>query len=160
MMKNLWKIWIILVYVFFCNMIIVLYVFVLSHCIVPFNIFFLINRFLLVPYAYVPNESIDYILLSSLALDAILLTSSVNTSCFSLLFSIFTSCYSILCCNFNTNLLLFMNPLWYFLKLFMSVLFFSIWFISFSSWVFRNLFRISLNHPCIHMGKLLSVIIK
>ena len=39
----------------------------------------------LIPYAYISNESIDCILLSSLVVNALLLTSSVNTSCFLLL---------------------------------------------------------------------------
>ena len=45
---------------------------------------FLHTRSLLILYVYVSIESIDCILLSSLALNAILLTFSVNTLCFSL----------------------------------------------------------------------------
>ena len=43
---------------------------------------FLHIRYLLIPYTYVSIESIDHILLSSLALDTILLTFSVNTYSF------------------------------------------------------------------------------
>ena len=57
---------------------------------------------MLVPYAYVSIESIDYILLSLFELKAILLISSVKTLCLSLL-NLF--------CVFNINLLLFMNSL-------------------------------------------------
>ena len=57
---------------------------------------------LFVPYAFISIETIDCILLSSLAVNAILLTTSVSTLCFSLLN---------LCCYFDINLLLFMNSL-------------------------------------------------
>ena len=60
------------------------------------------TRSLLLPYADVSTESIDSILLSSLPLNAILLTSSVNTLCFSLLS---------LCYDFNTNFFCFTNSL-------------------------------------------------
>ena len=56
---------------------------------------------------YLFTESIDCILLSSIAITAILLTSSVKTLCLSLLN---------LQCFFNTNLLLFMNSLQFFSK--------------------------------------------
>ena len=46
---------------------------------------FLHTRSLLVPYAYVSTELIDCIYLSSFEFKAILLASSVKTSCFSLL---------------------------------------------------------------------------
>ena len=49
-----------------------------------------------VPFAYVSIEKIDYILLSSLALNAILLVSSVKTFYFLLLN---------LCCDFNVHIL-------------------------------------------------------
>ena len=61
--------------------------------------FFLHIKFLLGPYAYVPVESIDCILLSSLALSSILSTFPVNTLCF----------YASKSWNFNINLLFFMN---------------------------------------------------
>ena len=63
---------------------------------------FLYIKPLLVPYAHVSAESIYCILLSSLALNAILLTTSGNTLCFELLN---------LCCDLNINLLFFMNSL-------------------------------------------------
>ena len=47
--------------------------------------FFLYTSSWLIQYAYVSIEPIDCNLLSSLAVNAILLTSSVNTICFSLL---------------------------------------------------------------------------
>ena len=77
------------------------------------------TRSLLVPYAYVSIESIDYILLSLFELKAILLISSVKTLCLSLL-NLF--------CVFNINLLLFMNSL----GLSTAILVFCKWFISFS----------------------------
>ena len=55
-----------------------LVVFVLFCFIAHLIVSFLHIRSFLVPYAYVSIESIDYILLSSLALNSILLTSSVN----------------------------------------------------------------------------------
>ena len=55
-----------------------------------------------VPYAYIAIESIDCILISLLALNAILLTYSVNKLYLSLL-NLF--------CDFNINLLLFMNSI-------------------------------------------------
>ena len=63
---------------------------------------FLFIRSLLLPYAYVPIASTDYISLSSLAFNAIFSSSSVNTLCFSLVNP---------CCDFNINLLLFINSL-------------------------------------------------
>ena len=47
--------------------------------------FFSLTRPLLVPFAYVSMKSIDYILLSSFQLKAILLVASVKTLCLSLL---------------------------------------------------------------------------
>ena len=58
---------------------------------------------LLGPHAYVSIKSIDYILLSSFELKAILLISSVKTLHLSLLN---------LCCVFNIDLLFLMNSLW------------------------------------------------
>ena len=54
---------------------------------------------LVIPYAYVFKESIDCILWSLLALNAILLTSSVNTLYLSFLN---------FCCDFDINLLFFL----------------------------------------------------
>ena len=81
---------------FFYNVIIINYfwivlVIVLISC-------FSHTRPFLVPYAYVSIESIDSILLSSLALNAVLAISLVNTLFFMLLN---------LCCDFSINLLLF-----------------------------------------------------
>ena len=55
---------------------------------------FSLTRSLLVPYAYVSIESIDCILLSFFALEAVLLISSAKALCLSLLN---------LCCVFNIN---------------------------------------------------------
>ena len=56
--------------------------------------FFPLTRSLLVPYVYVSIESIDFIILSSLALNVILLNSPVNALYILLL---------ILCCDFDIN---------------------------------------------------------
>ena len=85
MIWNLWSIWIFFFYVFFCNIIKVnhfLYFFtILLHLISSFSL----TRTFLVPFAYVSIESIDYIVLSSFKLKAILLISSVKKLCLSLL---------------------------------------------------------------------------
>ena len=105
MIRNMQPIWIMLFYIFFCFIFyfVSLYfsitsskliIFVLYYYIVTFNVF----NSLLVSYAYVSIESIDSILLSSLALNAILLTSSINTLCFSFLNLPY---------DFNINLLFF-----------------------------------------------------
>ena len=91
----------------------------LLHLITSFSL----TRSLLVPYAHVFIESIDWILLSSFELNAILLISSVKTLCLSLLNLYFV---------FNIDLLFLMN---YFLRLSMSIWFFSRWFVLFSVWV-------------------------
>ena len=96
-----------------CSYLIIL---ILLHLITSF----LHTRSLLVPFSYISIQSIDWILLSLLALIAILLTSSVNTLCFSLLN---------LRCDFNIYLSLFMSSLWFPLELFTSFLLFSSWFI-------------------------------
>ena len=96
-----------------CSYLIIL---ILLHVITSF----LHTRSLLVPFSYISIQSIDWILLSLLALIAILLTSSVNTLCFSLLN---------LCCDFNIYLSLFMSSLWFPLELYTSFLLFSSWFI-------------------------------
>ena len=79
MIKNWWPIWIIFFCVFFYNIIKVkhfLYCFiVLLLAISSFSL----TRSLLVQYAYVSIETIDYILLPSFELKAILLVSSVKT---------------------------------------------------------------------------------
>ena len=86
MVRNFWPIWIVLFYVFFCNIIKV------KH-------FCVVLLYLVIPYAYVCIESIDGILLSSFELKAILLITSVKTLCPSLLN---------LCCVLNI-ILLFTN---------------------------------------------------
>ena len=93
MVRNIWPIWIMFFYVFFCN---IYKVKQLCFIILLRLIFsFLHIRSLLVPYAYVFIESIDHILLSSFELKAILLISSVKTLCPSLLN---------LCCVCNISL--------------------------------------------------------
>ena len=102
-------------YVFFCNIIIVnyfLYSFIiLMHLISPFNVLFLYSF-----HIYGSVKLFDCILLSLLALNAVLLTSSLNIFCFFLLN---------LCFYFNINLL--------FSYTFFVILPFSRWFMSFSS---------------------------
>ena len=97
MIRNLWPIWIMLFYIFFCDIIKVnrfLNRFIiLLHLIRSFS---LTRSFL----AYVYIESIDCILLSSFDFKAILLISSVKTLCLSLLN---------LCCVFRINLLFLIN---------------------------------------------------
>ena len=70
--------------------------------IATFTSLFLYTSSWLIQYAYVSIEPIDCNLLSSLAVNAILLTSSVNTICFSLLS---------LCRYFNINFLFIMSSL-------------------------------------------------
>ena len=119
MIRNLWPIWIMFFYVFFCNIIKVnhfLYRFIiLLHLISSFSL----TRSLLFSYAYISIESIDCILLSSFELKAILLISSVKTLCFSLLN---------LCCVFNIDLLFLMNFYHFFLSLSMFIFFLDILF--------------------------------
>ena len=108
-------------YFYFCIVIQVNYFYiVLLYCCFKF----LHSRSLLVPYAYVSIEPIDCILLSSLALNVILFTSSGN---------ILRSSLLNLCGNFSINLLFFMNSLWFRLRLLSATLFFSHWFILFSN---------------------------
>ena len=74
-----------------------LIIFGLLYYIATFSFFFF-KFFSYIPYPCSSIESIDYILLSLLALNAILLTSSVNTLCFShlhLFFFFFVSGYSL-----------------------------------------------------------------
>ena len=97
--RNLWPIWVMFIYVFFCNIIKVnhfLYSFImLLHLISSFSL----TRSSLVPYAYVSVESNDCIPLSSFELNAALLISSVKSLWISLLN---------LCCVFYINLLFLM----------------------------------------------------
>ena len=98
MFVNLRLTWVIFFYVFSRNIIKVnhfLYCFFLMlHLISSF----LYARYLFSPYAYAFIELIDCIVLSLLALNLIILISSVNT-----LYFLFLN----LCCNFNINLLFF-----------------------------------------------------
>ena len=68
--------------------------FALLYVIVTFNFYFVSTKSLFVTYGHVSNESIDFILLSLLALNAILLTYLVNTF-FLAYFLLYT------CCDFN-----------------------------------------------------------
>ena len=77
-----------------------------------------------VQYGYVSTKSINFILLSSLALKVILLASSANTLCFLLLN---------LCCDFSINLLFLMNSLQFSQRLSILRLYFSSWFFLFLS---------------------------
>ena len=100
MVRNLWSIWIMFFYVFFWNIIKVNHF--LYRCIMLLHLIssFSLTRSLVAPYAYVSIESVDWILLSSFQLIAILLISSVKTLCLSLLN---------LCCICNISSLFFVN---------------------------------------------------
>ena len=87
---------------------------------------FLHTIFLLILYEYVSIKPNDCSLLSSLALNPISITYSVNR-----LF--FLSKSLMFWCDFNNNLWFFIHFLWLSLKLFTFTLFFSSWFISFLS---------------------------
>ena len=71
-------------YVFFCNIVIVNH-FLYCFIILLHLFFFLCITSSFVPYVYVSIESIDCIILSSLALNAIMLTSLVSPLCLPLL---------------------------------------------------------------------------
>ena len=118
MFRNLLPIWIMLLYVLFLqhnqSYSILHYFIILLHLISSF----LLTRSLLVSHAYVSIKPIDCILSSSFELKAILFIFSVETL------------YLSLSCVFNIDLLLFMNSVRYFLRLFLSR-----WFTLFSSLV-------------------------
>ena len=84
---------------------------------------------LIIPYANVSSQSLDSMLLSLLAFNAILLTSSVNRLWASLLK---------LCCNFSINRLLSKNYLWFFFQLiYNNIIFFTysiLFSLIFASW--------------------------
>ena len=108
---NWWPIWIKFFYDFLSNLVVVNH-FLLFHSNVLFNFFFLciISSFVL--YTFI---SIESTLLTLLVLNLILLTFSINTSCF----------WSLnLCCDFNISLLSFMNSLCFSRKLSTSTFFF------------------------------------
>ena len=98
---------------------------------------FSLTRSLLLPYAYASIKSIDCILLSSFELKAILLISSVK---------IWPSLLN-LCHVFNIVLLFFINFLsfFFFLKQSMLILFFSRYFILFSSLIASKQFLLFSN---------------
>ena len=91
-----------------------LIVFVLLYYFAAFNFFIFMYYFLRVPYAFVSTESMNYIFLTSQALNAILLIFSVNTFCYSLLSP---------CCNFNINILFLKKSLRFALRRSISSLF-------------------------------------
>ena len=111
--------WIILFNVFFCN--IIKSLFFLLFCYIYF--FFLHIKFSLVSHAFVSFESIHCILSSSLALNAILLISLVN---------ILRSLRLIFCWDFDISSLVFLNSLWFSLRLSTLTLPFSRWIFLFS----------------------------
>ena len=111
MIRNLWLIWIMFFHVLLYKIFKVNIFIILLHLISSFSL----TRYFLVPYAYLSIKSIDCIVLLTFALKAILWISSAKTLCLSFLN---------LCCVYNINLLFFMNSLWFFLMLFMSVWFF------------------------------------
>ena len=120
MIMNLWPIWIMFFYVFFCNIIEVnhfLYCFIiLLHLISSF----LLTRPLLVPYAYVSIESIDCFLLLSFELRAIF---------FSKIITSFTAKSAL---RFYFDLLFLMKFLWFFFKtIFVNYIFFRIFYLIF-----------------------------
>ena len=87
---------------------------------------FLNTRSLFIAYGHLSIQWIEYIFLSSLALNAVLLTSTANKLCFLPLN---------LCCDFSMNLLFFTNSFWFSLRLSASCFFLFSWFISFPCWV-------------------------
>ena len=109
MIRNLSPIRIMFFYVFFCDIIKV------NHFLHYFIILLhLVSSFLHIKYLNVSIESIDWILLSLLALNVIL-NSSLNTWCFLLLNLFFI---------FNINLLLFISSVWFSLKISLLTSFF------------------------------------
>ena len=98
MIRNLGPKWIMFLNIFFCNTIKVNYfcVIILQHCYKEFLSLF--ARSLLVLYVYASIEFAEDTLLSLLALNAILLTCSVNTLRFLL---------RNICCDFTVILLFF-----------------------------------------------------
>ena len=96
--------------------------FVMFYYISMFN--FLIFTYYVVPYAYASLQQLDCILLLLLALNAILLTSSVSTLFF----------MPLNLCVFNFDLLPFKNSLRFSFRLSPSPILFSKCFILFSSW--------------------------
>ena len=111
----MWSIWIMYFYVFFCNVIKANhFLFGLSKLLHLVSSF-LSMKSLLIRNACVSTESINCIDLSSLVLDAILITCSVNTLCFSLL-NIWWDA--------NNNLLFFIKCLWFSLRLLALKVFF------------------------------------
>ena len=113
--RNSWPIWIMLFYVFLCNIIkvnhFVCRFIILLHFISSFSL----TRSLLVPYAYVSIESADFIILSSFELKAILLISSVKLLPLLLLN---------LCYVFEIDLLFFMNYYDFFKTIYNNFIFF------------------------------------
>ena len=98
--QNLRPVWIVILFGFYCNTIKVNHV---LHCDISFLhliFLFLHIKSLFVSYTDVSTVSVDFILLSSLALNVILSTSSVYTLCFLLLD---------LCCDSNINQLFLMS---------------------------------------------------
>ena len=131
--NNLFLVWIILFYDFFVTQS-KLIMFTLLFYIATFDSLLLHTRFFprfMCIYLYWIVELIDCIR-QLLALNAILLTSSVNTMYFLLLN----------CCDFNINLLFFVNFSWFSLKLSTLGLFFSSCFILNSSWADFKQFQI------------------
>ena len=111
MIKSLWLIWIMFFYVFFCYTIKANHFFiVLLYWYIWFLLFYIVSLCTFHLHIFLLN------LLILFWLNANLLTSSVNTFCFSLLN---------LYCDFNINLLFFMN-FWFSQRLFTSGLFFLI----------------------------------
>ena len=125
-----------LFHVFSCNFIKIDY---FLYC---FNVFLsLISSFLrimdlLLLHRYVSLQSIDCIVLSLLAINAILITSSVNTLCFLL---------QNLSCNFNINLLSFKkfcDFLLHYILQYFNIIFFLVVYFIFESICFLTIFKI------------------
>ena len=114
-------------YGFFCNIIIVnrICCIVLLFCYIYVLLSYILEICLILMHMFLLN-CFDCILLSLLALSAILLTSSVNKLCFSLLN---------LCSDFNINFWLFYEFFMILSKTVHNNFNFSSWFILFSSWV-------------------------
>ena len=112
MARNFCPIWIMFFYVFLCNIIKVNHFLNRLIKLLPLILSFLLT--FPVPYAHVCIESIDFILLSSFELKAILLISSVKTLYLSLL---------IFFCVFNFDLLFLMNSSWFFKTIYSNSIF-------------------------------------
>ena len=126
MVRNFWPIRIMLIYVFFCNIIKVNY---FRIALLYYYIWFLLPYILdFYSYVYFSIKLIDSIILWSLKRKATFLISSLKTLCLSLLN---------LCC---VSLLVFINFVWSSLRLSALISFFSKWLVYFQFELLLNSF--------------------